>query len=97
MFLNFDYDLKLGFYLNLNGNHDNICFVILYLGPITWVAFKVHKNLLFFQNQNIHLANFLSMLSKQTYSFDKFHVVGFLITRNPVGGNYKSSGWKPKI
>jgi len=58
----------------------------------------VHKNLLFcFQNQNIYLANFLSMLSKQLYSSEKFHVVRLLITRNqlveignPMGGNPKS-------
>jgi hypothetical protein len=50
--------------------HDNIRYIILYLRPRAWVILKVHKNLLlFFQNQNIYLTNFLSML------FNKFIVL----------------------
>jgi hypothetical protein len=91
-------DHKLWFFQSLNGYHDNICSIIIDSRPRAWVTFRVHKNLLlFFQNHNIYLDNFLSMVFKQTYRSNKFHVARFSVIGNQVVENWKLSGWKPKI
>jgi hypothetical protein len=96
--LNFNCDLELWFFQSLNGYHDNICSIIIYSRLRAWFTLRVHKNLLlFFQNQNIYPDGFLSMVFKQTYSSNKFHVARFLVIGNRVVENWKLNGWKPKI